>query len=107
MQQEIKLKAEKEYKSKIANMEIENFRRRDFYVLKEKKEKEKEKELEKIEKQKRIDSARADPNIPNDPTRLYQMTSAWRKRMETPRAESCGPVVKTQHLAVPSWRKGV
>lgn len=67
--------------------------------------KEKEKEKQKIERQKRIDSAKADINIPKDPTRVYQMTSAWKQRMQTPRAESCGPVVKTQHLAVPSWRK--
>ena len=61
----------------------------------------------KIEKQKRLESIKPSIEIPDDPNRLFQMTKTWKHRMNTPRSESCGPIIKLQHKAVPSWRQGV
>jgi hypothetical protein len=61
------------------------------------------------EKQRRLERQKEKVEVERDPNRLYQMTSTWKNRVNTPRSESLGPVITNRipHLAVPTWRQGV
>ena len=71
----------------------------------------KAKEAELEEKEKRLEKIKEKVQVNRDPTRLYEMTSTWKNRLNTPRSESSGPSLMTPRmvprLAVPTWRQGV
>ncbi len=78
--------------------------------VKDKIAKSKMKELEKEEKERRLERQKEKVEVEHDPTRLYQPTSTWKNRLNTPRSGSSGPILGTPritHLAVPSWRQNV
>lgn len=82
---------------------------KDMARLMEKQNREKQKKLLQEQKKQKLEKLRERVQVDNDPNRLYQMTSSWKRRVNTPRSESCGPIPTNlvQHLAVPQWRQGV
>ena len=69
----------------------------------------KSKEREREEKERRLERQKEKIHVESDPSRLYQPTSTWKNRVNTPRSERSGPIStpRMQHLATPTWRKGV
>ena len=78
--------------------------------VQEKLAKSKAKELEKEEKERRLEKQKEKVDVAYDPSRLYEPTSNWKNRVNTPRSDSGGAQMLTPripHLAIPSWRQGV
>ena len=79
---------------------------KDLQAVQEKLIKEKRKAMEAEQKKKQLEEFKlSEFQVEKDPTRLYKMTQTWKERLKTPRAESCGPLNRIPHLAVPSWRQ--
>lgn len=110
---------ERRVKSKQAREEISNFQERDAAALRERLEREKAREAERELKQRRLEQTKERVEVESDPTRLYQPTTSWRTRVNTPRsggetgrksardAPIVQPPALVQHFAVPSWRQGL
>lgn len=77
--------------------------------IREKQARLKAKQREAEEKLKKLENTKERVEIDYDPSRLYQMTTAWKSRVNTPRSDSCGPIItpRIPHLAVPTWRQGI
>ncbi|CAF0949178.1 unnamed protein product [Brachionus calyciflorus] len=105
----LKHEAEQEEKIKNAKQQISRFHSRDLAILKEKQDRLKAKQKEAENRMKILETTKEKVEIEYDPNRLYRMTSSWKSRVNTPRSDSCGPVItpRIPHLAVPSWRKGI
>lgn len=102
--------AERRLKSEMAKQVIANFQERDFSHLQYKVSKTRTKQMEKEERERRmLENSRLRVEVKHDPTRLYRMTDSWKKRVTTPRSESCDPIIiqNMPRLAVPSWRQNV
>lgn len=106
----IEQESERRMKSEIAKAVIANFQERDFSHLQYKVSKTKAQQLEREERERRqMESARMRVEVKRDPSRLYQPTDSWKKRVTTPRSGSCDPIIiqNMPRLAVPSWRQNV
>lgn len=117
MEQAVYEEVERRVKSKQAREEIVAFQERDAAALKERQEKERARQEERKLKQRRLEQTKERIEVESDPTRLYQPTTSWRTRLNTPRSNESGrksardaPIIQpalVQHFAVPSWRQGI
>ncbi|CAF1541589.1 unnamed protein product, partial [Didymodactylos carnosus] len=76
---------EQDLRKKVATMEIKKFRQRDMENLEEKLNRERLQREQEQEKQRRLESIKEHVNIHYDPQNLYEPTSAWKQRLDTPR----------------------
>lgn len=112
---------ERRIKSEHARLEIAAFQERDAVALRERMERERARRDEAEARQRRLDETKQRVEVESDPSRIYQATQSWRTRLTTPRSDSGrrhggqksardAPIMHpslVQHLAVPSWRRGV
>ncbi|XP_006886737.1 PREDICTED: coiled-coil domain-containing protein 112-like [Elephantulus edwardii] len=109
LEKEIREKAEKAEKRKIAAEEISRFQERDLQKLELKILARQAKEDEKAEKQRRRAKLKekVENNVTRDPSRLYKPTRGWEERTKKIGPTGSGPLLYIPHRAIPSWRQGL
>ncbi|KAK2506599.1 hypothetical protein MC885_021003, partial [Smutsia gigantea] len=109
LEKEIKEKAEKAEKRKIAAGEISRFQARDLHKLELKILDRQSKEDEKAEKQRKLAKLKeeVENNVSRDPSRLYKPTKGWKERTKKIGPTGSGPLLHIPHRAIPTWRQQV